>query len=104
MDSPFLIRQLGETLAAPESGKLSQVLVDDEHAKVMLMAFAAGAGLPEHVSPLPAILQIVHGEAELTVGDQAVAGRPGTWIRMAPNTPHSILARTPVHLLLALLK
>lgn len=100
----FQIRQLLDELAPPPSGKQSRVLADDAQTKVVLFAFAAGDGLAEHVAPLPAIIQIVQGEAELTVGDEAVAARPGTWVRMAPQTPHSIRATTPVVLLLTLFK
>lgn len=100
----FEVRQLTEELQPPESGKKSIVIVDDEKKKVILFAFAAGTGLAEHVAPLPAIIQIVHGEAEMTVGDQAVTGRPGTWIQMELKTPHSIKAATPLVMLLTLLK
>ncbi len=100
----YQIRQLVEELVPPESGKQSVVLADNENVKVVLFAFAAGAGLAEHVAPLPAIIQIVMGEAKLTVGDQQVAGVPGTWIQMVAKTPHSISASTPLVMLLTLLK
>jgi quercetin dioxygenase-like cupin family protein len=69
-----------------------------------LFAFAAGSGLKEHVAPLPAIIQIIKGESTMTVGNESVAGRAGTWIHMQPKTPHSIKAETPVVMLLTLLK
>lgn len=100
----FQVRQLSDALLPPGSGKQSIVLCDDDNAKVVLFAFAAGAGLAEHVAPLPAIIQVINGEAELTVGEEAVAGKPGTWIHMAAKTPHSINAITPVVMLLTLLK
>ncbi len=103
-DDNFQIRQLADELQAPESGKQSIVLTDDDNTKVVLFAFAAGDGLKEHVAPLPAIIQIVNGEAELTVGEEAVAGKPGTWFQMAAKTPHSIKATTPLVMLLTLLK
>jgi hypothetical protein len=34
----------------------------------------------------------------------ALAAEPGAWIHMPPNLPHSIRARTPVTMLLLLLK
>jgi len=102
--SEYQIRQLANELQPPESGKQSIVLTDDDNAKVVLFAFAAGDGLKEHVAPLPAIIQIIKGEAELTVGEEAVAGKPGTWIQMAPKIPHSIKAKTPLVMLLTLLK
>ncbi|QDT59447.1 hypothetical protein SV7mr_19540 [Stieleria bergensis] len=70
------------------------MLTGDDNAKVVLF------GLKEHVAPLPAIIQIINGEAELTVGEEAVAGKPGTWIQMAAKTPHSIKATTPLVMLL----
>ena len=52
----------------------------------------------------PAIIQIIKGEAELTVGEETVAGKPGTWIQMAAKTPHSVKAQTPMVMLLTLLE
>ncbi len=100
----FQIRQLIDELQPPESGKQSIVLTDDANAKVVLFAFAAGDGLKEHVAPLPAIIQVIRGDGELTVGDEAVAGKSGVWIQMAAKTPHSIKATSPMLLLLTLLK
>jgi len=100
----FQIRHLADELQPPESGKQSIVLADDANAKVVLFAFAAGDGLAEHVAPLPAIIQIIKGKASLTVGEETVVGKPGTWIQMAPKTPHSIKAQTPLVMSLTLLK
>ena len=100
----YQIRQLANELQPPDSGKQSAVLLDDAHTKVVLFAFAAGHGLTEHIAPFPAIIQIITGEAEMTVGQESVAGKPGTWIQMAAKTPHSILAKSPVVMLLTLLK
>ena len=103
-DQVFQIRQLADEILPPESGKQSIVLLDDTNTKIVLFAFAAGSGLSEHVAPFPAIIQIIKGEAVLTVGNESVAGKPGTWIQMTPKTPHSIKAETPVIMLLTLLK
>jgi quercetin dioxygenase-like cupin family protein len=103
-DRVFQIRQLADELQPPKTGKQTAILADDANAKVVLFAFASGSGLTEHVAPLPAIIQILKGEAELTVGEEVVAGKPGTWIHMAAKTPHSINAQTPVVMLLTLLK
>ena len=96
----YRIRQLADELQPPESGKQSVVLTEDKNAEVVLFAFAAGDVLKEHIAPLPAIIQIIKGEA----GEEAVAGKPGTWIQMVAKTPHSIKATTPLVVLLTLLK
>lgn len=105
MNQPnYLIKQLTNELAIPESGKQSVVLVDNPKNKVILFTFAAGAGLAEHVAPFDATIQIIAGTAALTVGEQSVEGKPGTWIQMVAKTPHSIKAETPVVMLLTLVK
>ena len=100
----FRIRQLADELQPPESGKQSIVLTDDDNVKVVLFAFAAGDGLKEHMAPLPAIIQVINGESELTVGEEAVAGKPGVWIHMTVKTPHGVTAKTSWVMLLTLLK
>ena len=100
----YQTRQLADELKPPEAGKQSVVLVDNVNTKAVLFAFAAGDGLAEHVAPLPATIHIVQGEATLTVGDETIAGKAGTWIQMAPKTPHSIKTITPVVMLLTLHK
>ena len=100
----FYIRQLADEIEPPATGKQRLILNDDEASKVVLFAFAAGDGLPEHLAPLPATIQIIKGTATLTVGDEKVAGKPGTWIQMAPKIRHSINAETPLILLLTLRK
>ena len=99
----YQIHQLVDELQPLESGKQTTLLADDANTKVVLFAFAAGDGLKEHIAPLPAIILIIKGEAELTLGEEAVTGKPGTWIQMAAKTPHSIKAKTPLVMLLTLL-
>jgi quercetin dioxygenase-like cupin family protein len=99
-----LIKQLAQELTSTESGKQNVELLDNTKIKAILFSFATGSGLAEHVAPLDATLQIISGEAAITVGEESVDAIPGTWIQMTAKTPHSITARTPVILLLTLLK
>ena len=103
-ESQYLVKQLTDELAFPESGRQSVVLLDNPNTKVILFSFAAGGGLAEHVAPFDATIQVISGTASLTVGDESVDGKPGTWIQMVAKTPHSIQAKTPVMMLLTLVK
>jgi quercetin dioxygenase-like cupin family protein len=100
----YQIRQLVEEIQPPVAGRQTSVLLDDDKTKVVLFSFAAGAGLSEHVAPFPATIQIIKGEASLTVADESIDGKPGTWIHMAAKTRHSILAKSAVVMLLTLVK
>jgi quercetin dioxygenase-like cupin family protein len=53
---------------------------------------------------MPAILHFLQGEATLTLGEEIVEGQPGRWIHMPPNLKHSVKTKSPVVMLLLLLK
>ncbi|MEO2032766.1 MAG: hypothetical protein ABGZ35_11840 [Planctomycetaceae bacterium] len=50
------------------------------------------------------ILHLIQGEATVTLGDDAVEAQAGTWIHMPANLQHSVQTKTPVVMLLLLLK
>ena len=100
------ITRIDDLVAAagvPERGILSRSISDADGVRVVLFGFAAGEELSEHTAARAAILEIVAGTADLVVGGEAFAGGPGTWVRMAPRTAHSIHATSPLVLLLTLL-
>jgi len=87
----------------PARGILSQTLSDEAGIELVLFAFAAGERLSEHTSARPAIIHILSGEGDLTVADDAHVAVPGTWLRMASGTRHSLVARSPMVMALYLL-
>ena len=88
----------------PENGILSRTLHNDDRIKLVLFGFDTGQELSEHTASMPAILHFIQGEATLTVGGNTMEAGVGTWAHMAANLPHSIVAKTPVVLVLYLLK
>lgn len=82
---------------------LSRTLSSSESLKVILFGFAEGQELSQHTSSKQAILHFLSGEARLVLGEDELEARPGTWVRMDPNLPHSVFARTPVTMLLIML-
>ncbi len=88
----------------PVDSILSRTIYQDEQVKVVLFRFAAGQELSEHTAAVPAILHVLEGQARLVLGGQEREADAGTWAHMAAGLPHSVLARTPVSLLLTLLR
>jgi quercetin dioxygenase-like cupin family protein len=99
-----LFADLAAEVEPPADGTLSRTLFQDEQLKAVLFGFAAGQELSEHTASTPAIMHFVRGEAEVTLGAEKTLARAGTWIHMTAQLPHSICARTPVVMLLLLLK
>jgi quercetin dioxygenase-like cupin family protein len=95
---------LAQEAQIPEKGILSRTLHGDDRLKAVLFSFAPGEELSEHTASMPAVVHVLRGEANLTLGDAAVEARPGTWVHMPKGMRHSIQAKTPVVMLLLLLK
>jgi len=103
-DLTSTIIDLRAPVETPGDGIVSRAIHSDDDVRVVLFSFAPGQQLSDHTAPMPATLEIVEGEATITLGGEIIEGRPGTWIHMPANTPHSVVATTPVTLLLMLLK
>jgi len=98
------IADLAKQADIPADGILSRTLYTDEQVKVVLFGFGAGQELSEHTASMPAILHIVQGEAHLTLGNDSLEAQAGAWVHMPPHLRHGIYAKTPVVMLLLLLK
>jgi len=95
---------LAKEVQPPDKGILSRTLFSDDRLKVVLFSFAEGEELSEHTASMPAILHFLQGEALLTLGDDTLEAKLGTWVHMPKGLRHSIQAKTPVVMLLLLLK
>jgi quercetin dioxygenase-like cupin family protein len=98
------ITDLAKEAQPPDKGILSRTLFNDEKVKAVIFGFAQGEELSEHTASMPAILHFLQGEAKLTLGDDTLEAKPGTWVHMPTGMRHSIQAQTPVVMLLLLLK
>lgn len=98
------VHDLRAPVSTPADGIVSRSLHDDESCRVVLFSFAAGQQLSDHTAAVPVTMEVVEGDAEIGVDDETIKAPAGTWLHLAANTPHSVVARTPVTLLLTLLK
>jgi quercetin dioxygenase-like cupin family protein len=87
----------------PDDSILSRTFYNEGGLKGILFSFAAGQELSEHTSAHRAILHFLSGTADLTLGTEARTAGPGTWVHMPVRMPHSVLAKTPVVMLLLML-
>ncbi len=104
MEHPYLLVPDVGAQEIPVDGILSRTLFSDDRVKIVVFAFSAGQELSEHTASMPAIIHILKGEARLTLGSDVIDARAGTWVHMPAQLAHSLQARTPVVMLLSLLK
>lgn len=95
---------LAKEAQPPANGILSRTLYNDDRVKAVVFGFAQGEELSEHTASMPALLHFLKGEARLTLGQDTMEAGPGSWIHMPTGLRHSIQAKTPVVMLLVLLK
>jgi quercetin dioxygenase-like cupin family protein len=100
----YLANLLEQIPEIPPDSIISRTFYNDDQMKAILFGFAAGQELSEHTSTQTAILHFIQGEADLTLGIDKMTARAGTWVYMPPQLPHSILAKTPVLMVLLMIK
>jgi len=83
---------------------VSKVVYRDEDLNVTVFGFDVGEGLTEHQASRAAVVQVVSGELSFTVDDAVHELGPGSWLHMAPDTPHALVAKAPTVMMLTLLK
>lgn len=104
MNDYTLIPQLTELSdAIPASSIVSRTFYKEERLKVILFGFDAGQALSEHTSSQIALIQILQGQAIVTLGDDRHELSAGAWIHLPPRLKHSITALTPVWMLLTMI-
>lgn len=94
-----------ETLVDFAAGAVvSRTIAQSPAGTVTLFAFDAGQGLSEHQAPYDAIVQVLAGRAELTIGGRKVVAGPGEVVRMPANVPHAVDARERFKMLLTMIR
>jgi len=109
MEMPLLpadaqVIDLAKAVSPPADGIISRTIYQDERLKAVLFGFGVGQELSEHTASKPAIMHFVSGEADVTLGGKPLAATAGTWVHMGAGMPHSIVAKSPLVMLLLLLK
>lgn len=87
-----------------ENGIVSKLLSKKETGNVTLFAFDKNQGLSEHTAPFDAIIQLLDGEAEVTINKEKFILSKEDMIIMPANIPHSIYASSAFKMLLTMIK
>lgn len=83
---------------------VSKTLLDKKTGTLTLFSFDSGQGLSEHTSPYDATVQVIEGEAQLTIGGKLVKAGAGELVIMPANIPHSVRAEKRFKMLLIMIR
>ena len=83
---------------------VSRILLKNTAGTITLFAFDAGQGLSEHTAPFDAVVQVLDGEAMLTIGGTDMPAVAGETVLMPANVPHALHATKPFKMLLTMIR
>jgi quercetin dioxygenase-like cupin family protein len=83
---------------------VSKTLIKKETGNVTLFAFEAGQGLSEHTAPFDALVEVLDGEARITIGGEARTVKAGEMIIMPADVPHALHAEKAFKMLLVMIR
>ena len=84
---------------------VSKEIIKKELGTVTVFAFDKGQGLSEHSAPFDAFVQVIDGEAEITISGKTHTVSSGEFIIMPANEPHALQAvKSPFKMILTMIK
>jgi quercetin dioxygenase-like cupin family protein len=95
---------LRDLIAPTDHGIASRILTKASGGNVTLFAFDQGQGLSEHTAPFDALVMVLDGRLDLTVGGARLTALPGTVVLMPANLPHALEAPEPTRMVLTMVR
>ena len=96
--------RLDTMIGYADDSVVSKTILDHHAGTITLFAFDKGQKLSEHTSPHDAVVQVVDGQAQLTIGGQVKEVAAGQIIIMPAHVPHSVNATERFKMLLIMIR
>jgi quercetin dioxygenase-like cupin family protein len=98
------VSRVVDLVSYQEGAVVSRVVVKRDTGNVTLFAFDAGQELSEHTAPFDALVQVLEGEAAITIAGRPHRVRTGEMILMPAQHPHSVNAISRFKMLLTMIR
>jgi quercetin dioxygenase-like cupin family protein len=85
-------------------GIVSRQVLKKAAGNVTAFAFDAGQELAEHTSPFEALIEVVEGDAEISVAGRAHRVAGGEMILLPASVPHAVKAVSRFKMLLTMIR
>lgn len=98
------VERAAEMVRYQDGAVVSRTVVKRPTGSVTLFAFDAGQELSEHTSPYDALLQVLEGDAEITIAGTAQRVQAGEMIIMPADKPHAVKAVARFKMMLTMIR
>ncbi|MDF1526149.1 MAG: cupin domain-containing protein [bacterium] len=95
---------LAELVQYGDGAVVSRTLIQAAVGTVTVFAFDKGQGLSTHSAPFDALVQILDGSAEITIGEKTVPVSAGESLLMPADIPHALNATERFKMLLTMIR
>jgi quercetin dioxygenase-like cupin family protein len=103
-DQTEMVSRVVDLVSYQDGAVVSRIVVKRETGNVTLFAFDAGQELSEHTTPYDALVQVLDGEAAITVAGRPHRVRAGEMILMPAHQPHALHAVSRFKMLLTMIR
>ncbi|SDL22693.1 cupin domain-containing protein [Halarsenatibacter silvermanii] len=86
------VYNIQETIEYQKNSIVSKTVIDMDTGTVTLFAFDEGQNLSEHSAPHEAMVHVIDGVGEYTIGSETHRVKAGEMIVMPADIPHSVRA------------
>ncbi|MCM8769614.1 MAG: cupin domain-containing protein [Candidatus Omnitrophica bacterium] len=83
---------------------VSRTILEKKTGTVTVFAFDRGEGLSEHMSPFEALVVILEGKAEISLGQQCYVLKKGDFLVLPAKKPHKVGAVERMKMLLVMVR
>ncbi len=97
-------QNLAKYVEYQEGSVVSREIIKKPTGTVTIFAFDAGQGLSEHTAPFDALVQILDGEAEITIAGKLHLVCSGEFIILPAGKPHALSAKKRFKMLLTMIR
>jgi len=95
---------LKDLITYQEGQVISRTISQTPTVSISLFSLDKGEGISSHITPGDAMVQVLDGEVEITIGDGIFTVKEGETIIMPSNVPHGLEARVRFQMLLTVIK
>jgi quercetin dioxygenase-like cupin family protein len=97
-------QRLADLVEYAADSSVSKTILDKPVGTITLFAVDKGQRLSEHQTPFDAVVQIVDGSAQLTIGGKDIIVSAGQIVIMPGNVPHAVAALEKFKMLLTMVR